>query len=183
MTKQPRDPRMRFTVSPLSEIDRFMNFVSPEPNSGCWLWMGSTVLQDYGEFYVSPSVGKMRAHRWIYLHTFGEFDKALLVCHRCDNPNCVNPGHLFLGTVKDNGIDASKKGRVWCGGADIPNNARRTHCFRGHPFSGDNLVRSKSGVKRWCRACWKINAAKKRALKQAKIVALPTHGVEEQDAD
>jgi hypothetical protein len=73
------------------------------------------------------------------------FDDELKVLHRCDNPICVNPNHLFLGTSADNAQDREAKGR---GG-----NSKKTHCPKGHPYDAENTyVRTRDG-KRGCRIC------------------------------
>lgn len=91
-------------------MDRFWNKVEiPTDPSHCWLWVASQDQFGYGRFRFE---GKNRhAHRvaWILLN--GDILKGLWVLHRCDNPQCVNPGHLFLGTAFDNNRDMFKKGR------------------------------------------------------------------------
>jgi len=81
---------------------------SAGPNA-CWPWIGARTYQDYGAFGVLKKT--YRAHRLIYEIVNGTFDKSLLVCHRCDNPPCCNPAHLFLGTHADNAQDKNNKGR------------------------------------------------------------------------
>lgn len=84
---------------------RFFDKVSPEPNSGCWLWTGAVNNKGYGRFGTSGY-----AHRFSY-----EFHKgpvgSMCVLHTCDNPCCVNPDHLVLGTMKENSQDMVRKGR------------------------------------------------------------------------
>ena len=75
---------------------------------GCWLWTGQT-KDGYGQFAVNQK--KIGAHRVAYFLKHGPFDYNLLVCHHCDNPPCVNPEHLFLGTDRDNTDDMIKKDR------------------------------------------------------------------------
>ena len=77
--------------------------------SGCWFWLGTLDKYGYGQIKVGKKTFK--AHRYSYEIHYGSFDKTLHVCHHCDQPSCVNPKHLFLGTAKDNAIDRANKGR------------------------------------------------------------------------
>jgi hypothetical protein len=81
----------------------------PEPNTGCWLWEKSLYPNGYGQINVA---GKgMGAHRASWAAFKGAIPKGLMVLHRCDNPCCVNPAHLFLGTHQDNMDDRRRKDR------------------------------------------------------------------------
>lgn len=92
-----------------SLIERFEDKYFIEPNSGCWLWMGSTFGFGYGRFWFNKS--EMPAHRWSYEYHKGPIPDGLCVLHKCDTPACVNPDHLFLGTKADNNKDRENKGR------------------------------------------------------------------------
>jgi hypothetical protein len=95
----------------MAPIDRFNTKWMPEPYSGCWLWIAAVDWQGYrviGDGYKTRG-----AHRVAWLLFRGEIPEGMRVCHKCDTPLCVNPGHLFLGTQKDNMQDAHKKGRAF----------------------------------------------------------------------
>lgn len=78
-------------------------------DSTCWLWMGCLGHNGYGRLRHDGKVAL--AHRVAYEIFVGEFDKTKFICHKCDNPRCVNPAHLFCGTHQDNMDDMHQKGR------------------------------------------------------------------------
>ncbi len=88
--------------------NRFENKFEKIEN-GCWLWLASTFHNGYGQFQFEGR--PQHASRVSYVLYKDEIPNGLFVCHTCDNPLCVNPEHLFLGTHKDNMQDKIKKGR------------------------------------------------------------------------
>lgn len=91
-------------------LKRFWKKINVTSNpDDCWNWGNYSKTRGYGRIGVA---GKNRfAHRISYEIAFGEIPTGLLVCHRCDNPSCCNPNHLFLGTNGDNNADMMRKGR------------------------------------------------------------------------
>jgi hypothetical protein len=83
----------------------------PEPNSGCWLWLGTTNRLGYGTISKRAKSNRIFAHRAAYLVAHGSIPDGLDVLHRCDVRCCVNPDHLFVGTHTDNMRDMMRKGR------------------------------------------------------------------------
>jgi len=90
-------------------IAKFHTQYSVDQKSGCWVWRGS-MRRAYGVFHDHQQ--RISAHRASWFIHNGKIPKGKLVCHHCDNPICVNPSHLFLGTDTDNNQDKSKKGRA-----------------------------------------------------------------------
>ena len=103
------------TTDPIapSQEERFLAHVERGSSSECWVWTGPT-FKGYGSFSIQRAPGQQTtigAHRWAYNHWVSPIPEGFIVCHRCDNPPCVNPAHLFVGTHRDNAIDRERKGR------------------------------------------------------------------------
>jgi hypothetical protein len=85
---------------------RFWSKVTVGDPAECWEWTGMKIHHGYGMFR------KTTAHRFSYQQHYGPIAPGLVICHKCDNPPCVNPAHLFAGTQRENMRDCSKKGRI-----------------------------------------------------------------------
>ena len=130
---------------PLKE--RLYSKAKKNERSGCWEWQGST-RRGYGRLIVGSRKDGTRknesAHRLSYILSVGNIPDGLEVCHKCDNPSCINPNHLFLGTKQENAADRERKGRnIVFTGEEQPRakltkkkvkDARWEHAFNGTSF-------------------------------------------------
>lgn len=110
---------------PLSVTARFWKHV--RKSEGCWEWTGSQGRRGYGHFAYAGKC--LRAHRVSWSLVNGPIPGGRVICHRCDNPRCVRPSHLFVGTTTDNMRDASRKGRLF---GQRPGDSDRIACGEHH---------------------------------------------------
>lgn len=96
--------------SGLSVRERFDTYVEQPDGNGCWNWTGRKDDKGYGQFQIM-SKRQERSHRLAFKFENGQIPPGLIVRHKCDNPSCVNPSHLELGTVQDNVMDRNLRQR------------------------------------------------------------------------
>ena len=137
----------------VNDIARFESLYVPEPNTGCWLWIGHVDSDGYGQLpFGSERTNPItrKAHRFAYEAFSGEIPKGLTIDHLCRVRCCVNPLHLEAvlpgeNTIRGNGFSGI--------------NFRKTHCPKGHSLS-DAIVRA-NGRQRMCRECNRERCAKR----------------------
>lgn len=97
-----------------SLIKRFWSNVDVGKKDDCWEWTGSLDAYGYGQISEGNKTNKKnyKAHRLSWMIRFGEIPENMNICHKCDNPSCMNPNHLFVGTQEDNLRDCREKGRA-----------------------------------------------------------------------
>lgn len=110
-------------------VSRFWSKVSIKSLADCWEWIAGKDRDGYGKFKVG-GVDRI-AHRLIWESFYGEIPHGLNVCHHCDNPGCVNPEHLFVGTHADNAADRGSKNRQ----------AKGEQCASNVILTADEVVR------------------------------------------
>lgn len=128
-----------------------IKFVSPEPNTGCWVWTGSADPRGYGHVMIKRKCNM--AHRVVYELLVGPIPEGLQLDHLCHNPWCVNPEHLEPVTPTQNNLRGLTN--------VCAVNSRKTHCKRGHELTGYNLKLVKKG--RMCRTCQNMKRREWRA--------------------
>jgi hypothetical protein len=111
---------MRKARSGATIAERLEYYSIPEPNSGCVIWIGSIGSSGYGSLGAGRSGKLIRAHRAAWELKNGPIPTGMVLCHHCDNRLCVNPDHLFVGTVADNNLDMIRKGRKYTMPRAIP---------------------------------------------------------------
>lgn len=118
-----------------------------ENEYGCLLWKGARSERGYALFY-SPGNRPTLVTRILFYLDNNLDVNTNNVCHNCDNRLCINPKHLFLGSIWDNNDDRFQKGRN-----GINHNSTKTHCKFGHEFSTANTKYRPDGKGRQCRIC------------------------------
>ena len=139
-------------------LDDYRHFVSKidAQSTACWRWRGACTSANshgrggYGRFWLDGR--EVLAHRVAYETYKGPIPDGYTVDHRCNNPSCVNPAHLSLATPRDN---------ILRGNGVFAQNARKTHCKRGHAFTPENTGQQKGG--RFCRTCRRADYRRFRA--------------------
>lgn len=97
--------------------ENFKDRCFPITETGCFIWMGYIQKNGYGQVFMNGKLN--RAHRASWEIEYGAIPHSMNVLHKCDNPSCVNPAHLFLGTQADNMRDMNNKNRESCGEKNI----------------------------------------------------------------
>lgn len=128
----------------LSRYPKVDKRISPEPNSGCWLWTGGASA-GYARLRAVPGRTTL-VYRLLWEDTYGPVPQGLELDHKCRVRLCVNPEHMEPVTRREN---------IRRGVAPIARQMMQTHCIRGHPLFGDNLYtyRTRYGFARKCKAC------------------------------
>lgn len=121
-------------------FDRLMARVNKTET--CWNWTAAKNRKGYGQIRIKGRL--WIAHRLSYTLAKSEIPEGFHVLHSCDNPSCVNPDHLSIGTNQDNVDDKMAKRRHWV--------FRKTHCKSGHELTEENTRIRKDGA-RCCRTC------------------------------
>ena len=127
---------------PSTRTERFLQKVNQGSSDECWEWTAHCIRDGYGRVLWD---GKMAlAHRVSYTLFVGSIPEDMCVCHHCDNPPCVNPQHLFLGTRKENMQDMAAKGRA--GGCPQPGETNPQAVLKEHQVL---LIRKMYATKLW----------------------------------
>ncbi len=149
--------------------EKFWESTDKRTEEECWPWVGSTRGNDRWKYGIIWMNGKLEsAHRFSWVLFNGAIpalkdadSRGTCILHKCDNPLCVNPKHLFPGTHKDNMRDKLAKNR--------DGNKNKTHCPHGHAYTDENTYIAKQRGKRMrhCKTCHRIREANRQARLRA----------------
>lgn len=147
---------VELVADPPSWLERFVARIDLSDPAGCWPWVGArNNPHGYGTFWLDGR--KHRSHRLSYALLIAPIPSGSVLDHfGCDNRGCVNPWHVRPTSHRENTLRGSGPAAA---------NARKTHCPRSHPLSGENLHVRPSG-QRVCRACDRDRAARRRARRR-----------------
>lgn len=148
-----------FVRIPLEQ--RFWSHVVRGAPDECWPWNGSNDPREYGSIWVDGKRRKASQISW-ELANGRPFPPNTMACHTCDNPPCVNPAHIWPGSMSDNILDSVSKGRF------VKHQAMKTHCPRGHAYTAGNIYWSKTGG-RHCMECHRMHLKSWRARRRAAL--------------
>lgn len=149
--------------------NRLLSKIIIDDETGCWNWLAGKDKNGYGKIVINKR--HLMVHRASYYYFVGPFEQDKLICHKCDNPSCINPDHLFIGTWLSNMQDKVNKGRL------RNQNMDKTHCKRGHEFTEEN-TKIKSKGRRTCVICYKerYTSRNKRVLPLEEIQNIKNDG-------
>lgn len=144
-------------IRPKRTLENLMDNAIPEPNSGCFLWLGYLTDSGYGQ--VTWEGRKMNAHRVAYILSSGDQADGLEIDHLCRVRCCVNPTHLEAVPK----ITNIRRGEA--GTAHAVRQRAKTHCPYGHPYSGENLFTRQVSGYRECRICMRERQSRSEEIR------------------